>query len=136
MEAKGDKVKAMLSGGDYYGALNLAATGDTRYLPMAIVRTMDAGYEQIVTYELAEAGLLWANEREKTYCMNRMWNLRPAPSRSYQYGSTSSSSGSSSSAAPDTSQYDIMEAARQSSRDNYNSGNSSSYLCGSASFCN
>ena len=136
MEAKGDKVKAMLSGGDYYGALNLAATGDTRYLPMAIVRTMDAGYGQIVTYELAEAGLLWANEREKTYCMNRMWNLRPAPSRSYQYGSTSSSSGSSSSAAPDTSQYDVMEAARQSSRDNYNSGNSSSYLCGSASFCN
>lgn len=137
MQAKGERVKSLLSAGNYYGALNLASSGDTRFLPQAVVKTMQAGYDDMITLELAEACMLWADGWQASYCGNRLMVLRPPSNRTVQYGPAyNSSSGSSGSAAADTSQYDIMESARQSSRDSYNSGATSSYLCGSASFCN
>lgn len=135
LEAKHDQVKAMLAGGDYYGALNLAYSGDTRFLPEAIKRVMDAGYDDMVTLDMAEACMAWANDWQASYCGNRIWRLKPPSNRSVQYGPAYSGSSSGSAASADTSQYDIMEAARQSSRDNYNSGNTGSYMCGSGQTC-
>lgn len=134
--AKGERVRAMLRTGDYYGALNLASSGDTRYLPEAVVKVMQAGYDDMITLDLAEACMLWADGWQASYCGNRLMKLRPPSNRTVQYGPAYSGSSGSSGGGADTSQYDIMEAARQSSRDSYNSGATSSYLCGSASFCN
>lgn len=136
LEAQHDQIKRMLAGGDYSGALNLAYSGDTRFLPETIMKVMQAGYDDMVTLDMAETCMRWADDWQAAYCGNRIWRLTPPSNRTVQYGPAyTGSTGSSSPAAADTSQYDIMEAARQSSRDAYNSGASSSYLCGSSQRC-
>ena len=132
-EAKGDAINARLNSGDTYGALRLASTGDTRFLPGTIVSVMRAGNRDAITLGMAEAGLQYANEEQMGWILGRVKELRPTPSRSYQAGGSytpwNAGSGSSS-------QSDTLAAAQQQSRDNYNSGKSGSYLCGAASFCN
>ncbi|MEH6489009.1 hypothetical protein [Hyphomonas oceanitis] len=135
LEAKHDQVRRKLAVGDYSGALSLAYDGDTRFLPEAIVTVMKAGYGDMVTLDMAESCMTWADIWQQSYCGNRIWTLKPAPNRTVQYGPAYSGSSGSSAASADTSQYDIMEAARQSSRDAYNSGNTGSYMCGSGQSC-
>ncbi|WP_341197348.1 hypothetical protein [Hyphomonas chukchiensis] len=135
LEAKHGEIKSLLARGDYYGALDLAYI-EPRFLPEAIKATMDAGYENLVTLEMAESCMYWADNWQAAYCGNRIWKLKPPSNRTVQYGPAYSGSSGSSAASADTSQYDIMEAARQSSRDAYNSGNTGSYLCGSGQSCN
>ena len=135
LEAKHDQVRRKLAMGDYYGALDLAYSGDTRFLPEAVKKVMEAGYGDMVTLEMAEACMVWADIWQQSYCGNRIWTLKPAPNRTVQYGPAYSGPSGGSAASADSSQYDIMEAARQSSRDAYNSGNTGSYMCGSGQSC-
>lgn len=131
-KATTDAIRARLNSGDFYGAMTLASTSATRDLPSTLVYIMNSGRSDMISLNLAEAGLQYASEDQARVINSRIRELRPAPAATFRAAPSSSPSSSSSS----NSQGQILNDAQQRSRDSYNSGHTGSYLCGAASFCN
>ena len=80
-------IRARLDAGDFYGALNLASTGGTVDLPGTIVYILRAGRSDMISLNLAEAGLQYTDKEEAAWINSYIRQLRPAPAATFRAAS-------------------------------------------------